>query len=733
MGPQPATTAKKLFGPFEFEAGSGDLRKYGTRIRLQGKPLQILMMLLDRPGEVVSREELQSRLWEGTTFVDFEQGINSAVNKLRQALGDSPDQPRYIETLPGKGYRFVAPLHSATARTVLEIAAAPVATPKVARPWLPWAGAVVLVAAVAGYWAGSIPRAMPAPQPAVRFTIAPPAGYAMEGAASRQSFALSPDGTRLAYSAIDRSGGFQLFLRDLASLESTPIPNTQGANTLFWPADSNALYVSFRGKIRRIPLNGEGFVAVADAPAFTLTGLLVNPAKLLLDTNLSTYMVSPNGGTPEATATFVHWPQALPGTEELLYTVWDGAAKRYRAAIGRADQPESTRLPLLSDSRVQFAASTVTLGASYLLYVSGGNLVAHPFDLSRRQLTGDAVPIVKQVLSFRPLATADFSVSANGTLVYQQYAERSQLGWVDRAGRAMGKVGPANVNLKWASLSPDQRYIATAIYDVERGGQNLWIVDAATGTSKQLTDAAGIRDSAVWSPTGDRLAYLHAMGGRRPRIAIRGVAENDTEVIETEGGFQSPTDWSPDGRFLLFSNNGAARLASEIQGDVLVMDLQRNRKITPLLHSTFHEGSAAFSPDGKWIAFISAESGPAELYIQAFTGGDNPAVTGERFRISRAGAQLLRWRRDGKELFYLGYDGRVYAVPMQLGGTPRFGAAERLFEIPVEARAAIHAQLGFDVTPDGQRFVIPTVSDAAAPGLVVVQNWEALLPGRRKQ
>lgn len=352
MGPQPATTAKKLFGPFEFEAGSGDLRKYGTRIRLQGKPLQILMMLLDRPGEVVSREELQSRLWEGTTFVDFEQGINSAVNKLRQALGDSPDQPRYIETLPGKGYRFVAPLHSATARAVLEIAAAPVAAPKVARPWLPWAGAGVLVAAAAGYWAGSIPRVMPAQQPAVRFTIAPPAGYAMEGAASRQSFALSPDGTRLAYSAIDGSGGFQLFLRDLASLESTPIPNTQGANTLFWPADSNALYVSFRGKIRRIPLNGEGFVAVADAPAFTLTGLLVNPAKLLLDTNLSTYMVSPYGGTPEATATFVHWPQALPGTDELLYTVWDGPAKRYRAAIGRADQPESTRLPLLSDSRV---------------------------------------------------------------------------------------------------------------------------------------------------------------------------------------------------------------------------------------------------------------------------------------------------------------------------------------------------------------------------------------------
>lgn len=731
MGPKPAFAAKYVFGPFEFEAGSGELRKYGTRIRLPGKPLQILTLLLDRPGEVVSREELQRRLWEGTTFVDFEQGINSAVNKLRQALGDSPDQPRYVETVPGKGYRFVAPLHNPTARTVLEIAAPPVAAEaKPVQRWIPWAVAGALAAAGAGYWAGGAARPVAAAPPAMQYTIAPPAGYAIEGAATRQSLALSPDGTRLAYSAVEGSGAFQLFLRDLSSRESIPIPGTRGANTLFWPGNSDALYVSFQGKIRRIPLRGEGFVAVADAPPFTLTGLLQSPERLLLDTSRGSYTVSPSGGTPAEIGSFVHWPQALPGTSELLYTAWDPATKRYRAVIGSPDQPASTRLSLLSDSRIQFAPSTQTPGTSFLLYVSGGNLVAHPFDLSNRRLTGDAVAIARQVTSFQPLATADFTVSARGTLVYQEFVARSQLRWVDRAGRPIAKTGPGNVSLKSASLSPDQRYIATSIYDVERGGQNLWIVDATTGTAKQLTDAAGIRDSAVWSPSGDRLAYLHGAGGRSPKIAIRGVGENEKEVIETEGGFQNPTDWSPDGRFLAFTNNGSARLASEVQGDVFLMDLERNRKITPLLHSTFHEGSAAFSPDGKWVAFLSAESGAAELYVQAFRGGDSPAVTGERFRISRAGAQLLRWRRDGRELFYLGYDGRVYAVPVQVGGTPRFGAAERLFEIPAEARAAIHAELGFDVSADGRRFVIPTVSDAAAPVLVVVQNWESLLPGK---
>src|SRR2546428_6746095 len=123
MGTQPNPAAKVVFGPFEYNDRSGDLSKYGTHIRLQGKPLQILSLLVNRPGQIISRDELQRHLWEGTTFGDFEQGLNSAVNKLRQTLGDSADQPRYVETLPGQGYRFVAPVQRASARAVLEMAA----------------------------------------------------------------------------------------------------------------------------------------------------------------------------------------------------------------------------------------------------------------------------------------------------------------------------------------------------------------------------------------------------------------------------------------------------------------------------------------------------------------------------------------------------------------------------------------------------------------------------------
>ncbi len=452
MGSLPASSRRIAFGPFEFEAGSGDLRKFGTRIRLQGKPLQILTLLIDRPGEVISREELQNHLWQGTTFVDFEQGLNSAVNKLRQALGDSPDQPRYVETLPGRGYRFVAPLQNQSHRTVLEIAPAAAPAAKPAQPWIYWVAALTLSAA-ASFWVGTRQSPEPPAAPALRFALSPPAGFAFEGAASRQSFAFSPDGTRLVFSALDTSGVFQLFLRDLLSLETRPIPNTRGAHTFFWHPGNDSIFVSMLGKIRRVPLNGEGFIAISDAPAFTLNGLLVSPANLLLGTNLATFAVPPNGGTPERLANLVHWPQALPGTDELLYTAWDATAKRYRALIGSPDRPEAVKLPLLSDSRILYATSTLKFGASHLLYVSGGNLVAHPFNLTNRQLTGDAVPVVNQVYSFLPLATADFSVSATGLLAYQTYAARSQLAWVDRAGRRISTIGPTNVNLKSAPRS----------------------------------------------------------------------------------------------------------------------------------------------------------------------------------------------------------------------------------------------------------------------------------------
>lgn len=211
--PQPESAPARLqFGPFECEEIGPTLSKHGTAIRLKGKPLQILAVLISRQGQIVSREELQHHLWQGTTFVDFEQGLNSAVNKLRQALSDSSDQPRFIETAPGKGYRFVAPVQSLFPTQPVEppgsrlVNIAPQPPKSRGSYLLIIVSASIVLASIIGFWAGGRSRQTGEAGKPVRFVIPPPAGFSLEGAASRQAFALSPDGTRPAFTATDSSG-----------------------------------------------------------------------------------------------------------------------------------------------------------------------------------------------------------------------------------------------------------------------------------------------------------------------------------------------------------------------------------------------------------------------------------------------------------------------------------------------------------------------------------------------
>jgi len=743
MSAQPSPSVKISFGPFEYDGLSGDLRKYGNRIRLGGKPLQILSLLLDRPGEVIGRDELQRHLWEGTTFVDFEQGLNSAVNKLRQALGDSADLSRYVETLPGRGYRFIAPVHQPSTKTVLEMVApglpktvpdpAPLAMepPRNTNWWRPFvAGVAVTLIALGG---SLLVRRGPEPvrtlKPA-KFTITPPPGFALEAAASRQSFALSPDGARLGFSAMDTSGEFSLFLRDFNSLDSRLVANSKGVHTLFWPPDGQSLYLTNRGQLWRAPVEGDAHVVLGDSPSFLFSGAWLNSGSLLLSSSKESFSISSSGGPLQPTRQLYLWPEILPDGEHVLSIGWDTKTRRYRARVSRFDDPASAKDLFESDSRVMYTPSIVTPGEGYLMYVRGGNLLARRFDSRALQVNGEAMPVASKIYAFAPTGAADFSVSAKGSIAYHNHVSRSQLAWVDRTGRLLSSIGPANIDVKSARLSPDGRSLVTAIYDVNAGQQDLWIFDVKTNTGRRMTLDSGLRDAPVWSPNSKTLAFLHAAGGRRAQVHIRGLGEKDTEESMKSPDFQMPSDWSPDGRFIAFGNTGVPRTENETQGDVWVIDLARGRTMTPLLNTPFHEGNAAFSPDGKWLAFTSNESGRPEVYVQAFQTSETPRMAGERFLVSRNGAQALRWRRDGKELFFLGFDGQVQAVRVKLSPNPEFSAAIPLFTISTEARAAIHSVLGFDVSADGRRFVVPVAASSEAPSLVVIQNWEAALPPR---
>ena len=736
MAAQPSPVSKLAFGPFEYDDRSGRLTKYGTRLRLQGKPLQVLSILVNRPGELITRDELQRHLWHGTTFVDFEQGLNSAVNKLRQTLGDSADHPCYVETLMGQGYRFIAPIERTPSRTVVEIAAA--AAPRLepkrsSRMWTPLvAGVTLSVAAGVGIWVGGRSKEpSAAPRIVMKLAVAPPPGFALEGAASRQGFALSPDGSRLAFTAMDSSGRFSVFVRDFDSLKPNLVRSSEGAHGIFWAPDGRSLYLSARGKLWRSPLQGDANVLLSDSPPFLFSGLCLSPERILLDSFRASYFVSASGGPLEQLGEVYLWPQQLPDGEHLLYVRWSSRAGRMQARTVRLRDFISKDL-IETNSRVLYSASTVLPGAGYLLYVRGGTLLAQPFDPRSLRLTGEASPVVKEVYSFAQTGAADFSVSDRGTIAYQSLVSRSQLMWVDRTGRQISAIGPPNINVKSGRVSPDGKRVAAAIYDVERGQQDVWIIETETNSARRLTAEPALRDAPVWSPDSMTLAFLHTADATLPSVHLRGLGQKDPEKAMPKDGFQAPADWSPDGRYLAFVNSAFARVANDQQGDVWLLDMARDSTRIPLLNTRFHESTPVFSPDGKWLAFTSNESGRAEVYVQAFLPGDDPSVFGPRYLVSRAGAVAIRWPAKGKELFYLGFDGRVYAVAIKLSPKPSFGAATPLFPITTEARAAIHSQPGFDVSLDGQRFVIPVVSSSEAPSIVVVQNWEGLLPTPRQ-
>lgn len=729
MSTQPHPSPKVMFGPFEFEQLSGDLRKFGNRIRLQGKPLQILSILIEQPGRVISRDELQRHLWQEDTFVDFEQGLNTAVNKLRQALGDSADQPRYIETVPGKGYRFIAPCERPSARVVHAMPAPSGlrVEPDLRNAPRRWGWIAAGVAAMAvvggGIWLGTTGANPPAK--AARFSVLPPAGFALEAGVSRQAFALSPDGSHLAFTAMDASGVFSAFVRDFNSLEPRRLPGSEGVHTLFWAPDGRSLFLSVKGKIQRVPMDGDGRVVLGDSPGFLSSGAWLNPERVMLSGSVASYTIPASGGAIERLPVQYRWPQMLPDGKHILYIAPDAKGNRHRVQVARYGDPGSAKDLMDSDSRALYTASMTNRGTGYLLFVRSGSLLAQRFDPGSLQVTGEAMPVVDKVYSFRPAGAADFSVSNGGVIAYQSFASRSQLVWVDRKGKQVGTVGPADVNLRSGRLSPDGRKLVTPIYDVERGAQSLWIVDTGTNAARELTLEPGLRDAPVWSPDSKKLGFLYAFPGRQPQVRVRGIEANEAEEELAAGEFQFPTGWSPDGRFVVFANTGIARLANETQSDVFLFDLAQGRKVIPVLSTRFHEANAVFSPDGKWLTFTSNESGRPEVYVQAFEPTGVPRVTGERFLVTRSGAQSLRWRRDGKELFYLSLDGRVYAIRAKLNEKPEFGVPTPLFTISTEARAAIHSVLGFDVALDGQRFLIPVVSSQAGPSLVVIQNWEA--------
>ncbi|MFN0101339.1 MAG: protein kinase domain-containing protein [Bryobacteraceae bacterium] len=578
-------------------------------------------------------------------------------------------------------------------------------TPKQAGYWK-WiaaaAGAAAIVLGVVQF------RSKPPEAPVLALSIQPPPGAVFI------ETVISPDGKTLAFTAF-QEGKRSLWVRPLHAVEARMLPGTEQAIYPFWSPDSRWIGFFTQAALKKIdPAGGpaQTLCAVQQARGGTWTddGVILFS---LLDTGI--HRVSAQGGTPalvsapdRASEEANHrWPVSLPGGKQFLYlSVYrnDAGSGLYLGGLG-----DKNRVRLI-DTRASGAIAEGPAGDSYLLFLRQGTLMAQRLAPGNGAVTGDAFPVAEKVRVSAVRGDAAFSVSKTGLLVFDSgEAESKQLAWMGRDGKRLGVVGPKSMNAIRPWLSPDEKLVATARHDGQNG--DIWLEDLARATSTRFTFGSDHDTYPVWSPDGARIVFGKI--GAKPGLFIKNASGTGAETELPAGSpyITAPTDWSRDGRYLLFSANmsGAAN-------DIWLLPMDGERKSAPLLNSRAIEIEGTFSPDGKWIAYTSDESGRFEIYVQPFP------LTGAKWQISRDGGWKPRWRRDGREIFWVEEDGTMMAAPLNAGAAIQPGAPVALFETRMVGSSERYA-----VTADGQRFLVPMPAmDVSTPvPVTLIQNWLA--------
>jgi Tol biopolymer transport system component len=531
------------------------------------------------------------------------------------------------------------------------------------------------------------------------------------------SFALSPDGRQVVFVAAGDSGS-QLWLRRLDQTTAQPLPGTEGATLPFWAPDSRAIGFFADAKLKRLDLPGGKAQELADAAngrggAWNRDGVILFAAHAIS----GILRVPATGGTPTSVTrpapgeTGHRFPDFLPDGRRFIFWVGPSPPLVQGLYLGSLDTPEKHRL-VAADGAGAYAHP------GYLLWPRQGVLVAAPFDAARGTFSGDAVPIVPAVGSDLTSIRTAFSVSSAGLLAYRTgVTGRSRLVWMDRRGTVVHALGPPDENLLlYPEPSPDGQRVV--VQRTVQGNMDIWQIDAARGIASRVTIDANGDSTAVWSPDGNRLVFRSNRNGVYDLYEKPASGTGDEQRLFASPDDKIPSDWSTDGRFLLYVNE-----TKETGRDLWALPLQPQGVGTPipLARTRFAEDQGQFSHDGRWIAFRTNESGLDEIYIQAFPG------PGGKARISTQGGSQPRWRRDSKELFFVAPDGRLMGVPVALpsnGQAPTVGAPVALFAARLTARGAPKHQ--YAVAPDGQRFLMVVSADETiAKPITIVQNWLA--------
>ena len=559
-------------------------------------------------------------------------------------------------------------------------------------------------------WFATRPALQP-PAPITRLPIPLAAGERFTGT-GRAIVALSPSGRHVAYAANDG-----LVLRALDQLQGLPIPGTNGARNPFFSPDGQQVAFQADGQLKRVSISGGAPVALGEADNPWGASWGADDRILFSQGAQGIWRVPGTGGTPEQVIPVengesAHGPRLLPGGEWVLFTLRRVGASWDQAQIVMQSLATDEQIVLIEGGR-----DARYLPTGYLLYGLNGVLLAAPFDLATRQVTGGAVPMVEGVVDAGLVTGAvQFAVAATGSLVYVPGAGGAGLSltWVDREGQeeAISAEPQAYRRLR---VSPDGTRLAVEIADPSN--RDIWIWHVARETWTRLTFDAGFDRNPIWTPDGARVVFASDRDGG----GLFWKAADGTGGVERllEHPFASPYAWTADGRLIFDTERGPG------QGDIAVLTVEGDRTVEPLLNTGFNEVRPALSPDGRWLAYRSTESGREEIYVRPF-----PNIGDGKWQVSPDGGASPVWSPDGQALFYREGTSSLMAVPVDTEPSFTYDAPERLFN--GSGYASFPQGQDYDISSDGQRFVFSrpaqpastqTGEDGGPPQLILVQNW----------
>ncbi len=538
------------------------------------------------------------------------------------------------------------------------------------------------------------------------------------------SLAVSPDGRYLAITG--RFGSSQLLLRAQNSLNNQTLPGTEGAQYPFWSPDSRFIAFFAGGKLRRIAVAGGPALTVCDAAAglggtWNQFGTIVfspSPTEVLQSVPAAGGVVSPVTVKVTTANTEVQcFPHFLPDGRHFLFLVnpaGEGKDGTYYASL---DSKGPRRL-LAEHSKAEYAPSSSSDGQGYLLFSRQNELLAQPFDPKRLETAGEAFPVAEQGNLPLTFGHIGFSASRNGVLTYLtgEFPWSSELLWFDREGKRIGTVGKPGT-YGGVMLSPDEK--RAAVTHLSSDLVEIWLHELTRDSSSPFTFGPEWSNNPVWSPDGSHIAF-RAFRGSNISIYQKDASGTSKEelVFQGKSSIPVPVDWSHDGRFLIYDE-----IDPKAKDDIWLLPVTGERQPVPLLpQAEFNQNLGQFSPDDRWVAYTSNESGMDQIYVQPFP------VSGPKWMVSTSGGRQPRWRRDGKELFYVAPDGKLMAVAIRTHASKvHFEASQPqpLFQTSIPSNIPLRQSFFYDVTADGRRFLVNTVQGGLNQAINVWVNWQA--------